>query len=220
MPRRWVFGLKKDDFKDQHGNQVSMWSKIAGRIWSAETKDVNVGQFDEASLSNFHETIKLLAQLAAQVSALPANVLAFNAVNPASAEALQALDAQMVERVKGKQDQFGEDAEDVMRLVMRIQSGSWDERAQSLEAVWASPTIESEAAKADRTMKLVATRDGYGRSIVPIEQAREDLGYTPQQRKRMADFDEKAANDPAMRALADSLTAAVPQVTAGAEPTA
>jgi hypothetical protein len=36
--------------------------------------------------------------------------------------------------------------------------------------------------------------------IIPLEQAREDLGYTPEQRRRMAEMDTAAANDPALSA--------------------
>lgn len=201
MPRRWVFGLKKEDFKDQNGNQVSMWSKIAGRIWSSETKDVNVGQFPEAAMTNFHETIKLQAQLAAQIAALPANLLSFNAVNPASAESLRALDAQLELRCAGKIVDNGEDAEDVMRLVLRFRDGVWDERAKSIESVWADPGISTSAQKADAAVKLV------GAQIIPREQAWEDLGYTPKQRENMRTAFDNAATDPTIQALANSLTA-------------
>lgn len=217
MPRRWVFGLKKEDFRDQNGQPVGMWSRIAGRIWSSETKDVNVGQFPEAALTNFHETIKLLAQLASQIAALPANYLAFNNVNPTSADAMRAIDAQLELRIKSKMLDFGEDAEQVMRLVKRFQDGVWDPEAESLETDWADPGTPTAAQKADAVSKLV------GAGIIPVEQAREDLGYGPIARSRMAAMDEKAATDPTIQALANSLTAPPqrPQIPAGpAEPVA
>lgn len=215
MPRRWIFGLKKDDFKDQNGNPTrSMWSTVAGRIWSSETKDVNVGQFTEASLTNFHETIKLLAQLASQVAALPANYLAFNNVNPTSADAMRAIDAQLELRIKGKMIDNGEDAEDIMRLVKRFRDGFWAPEAMALETVWADPGTPTVAQKADAVSKLV------GAGIIPIEQAREDLGYGPIVRARMAAMDEARANDPIMQALAKGLTAPPqPQLPAAPTPT-
>jgi hypothetical protein len=190
MPRRWVTGVKQEDFKDQHGNKVSPWSRVAGRVWSLAAHDAKVGQFEEANLTNFHESIKLFAQLASQVAALPANYLAFNSVNPTSADAMRAIDAQLELRITGeKHIDYGESLEDVMRLVLRFKTGVWDPKADSLETVWANPGILTVAQQADATTKLVATIDGQGRSVVPVEQAREDLGYGPIARARMAQMD-------------------------------
>lgn len=199
MPRRWVTGINKEDFTDQNGNKVSPWSRVAGRVWSMTSKEAKVGQFDEAALSNFHETIKLLAQLASQVAALPANYLAFNNVNPTSADAMRAIDAQLELRIKAKQIEFGESLEDVMRLVLRFKTGSWDPQAESLETMWTDPGTPTTAQKADAITKLVAT------GVLPsdMEQAREDLGYTPTQRKRMAEADAKAKVEAEAQAAKD-----------------
>jgi len=132
----------------------------------------------------------LFAQLASQVAALPANYLAFNSVNPTSADAMRAIDAQLELRITGeKHIDYGESLEDVMRLVLRFKNGAWDPKADSLETVWANPGIMTVAQQADATTKLVATIDGQGRSVVPVEQAREDLGYGPIARARMAQMD-------------------------------
>ncbi len=45
-------------------------------------------------------------------------------------------------------------------------------------------------------MKLVTTKDTTGRSILPIEQARKDLGYTDIEQGRMRDWDENVTLDP------------------------
>jgi hypothetical protein len=142
-----------------------------------------------------------LAQLASQVAALPANYLAFNNVNPTSADAMRAIDAQLELRIKGKMIDNGEDLEDVMRLVMRFRDGVWDERAKALETVWSDPGTPTTAQKADAVSKLV------GSGIIPVEQAREDLGYGPIARERMKAMDDAAANDPVVNALAKNLTA-------------
>lgn len=200
IPRRWIFGVKNSDFVDADGKKVSAWSRIAGRIWSHPEKDVTAGQFPEANLTNFHETIKLFAGLASQVAALPANYLAFNAVNPSSADAMRAIDAQLELRVKRKFIDFGEAFEDVMRLVLRLKTGSWDPRADSLETVWADPGTPTVAQKADAIVKLVQAK------VIPVEQAREDLGYGPIARDRMAEMDERAATDPAINRLVNGIT--------------
>lgn len=210
MPRRWVFGMKKGDFKKPDGTQASMWSSIAGRIWSHENSEIKVGQFPEAALSNFHDTIKLLARLTAQVLASP-EALSFDTVNPPSAESFGAMNAERDMRLRMKQVDLGESAEDAMRVVLRFKSGAFDPKARSLESVWADPSTMTFAQKADGVVKLVTAKDGQGRSIITVEQAREDLGYGAIARQRMADQD-GAAQRAAINAIRDMAADEPPQV--------
>lgn len=199
MPRRWVFGMKKGDFKDQNGNNVSAWSRIAGRLWSHENENIKVGQFPEADLRNFHDTIKLLARMVAQILAAP-EALAFDSVNPPSAEAFGAMHSERSMRIRTKQVDLGENAEDTMRLVLRLKTGQWDSEALALETIWKDPDTMTFAQKADGIVKLVTAKDGQGRSILTVEQAREDLGYDAIARQRMEEQD-KAAQSRALDAL-------------------
>ena len=151
---------------------------------------MKVGTFPEADLSNFHNTIKLLAQLAGQLAALPPHYLSFVSENPASADAIRSTEAQMVKRVERAQTSFGGCWEQVMRLVLRIQSGNWDDKARALETVWREPSTPTIAQKADATVKLATATTPNGRAILPLEQARIDLGYTDAQRREMRQMDE------------------------------
>ena len=195
MPRRWAFGLKRDDFVDANGNKKSAWAFTKGRLWANENKDVKVGQFPEADLKNFHDTIRLLAQLASQMLALPDDYMSFTSDNPPSADALRAAEARMVKRVERKHVSFGGTWEEVMRLTQRIKTGAFDPNARALETVWRNPATPTVAQKADATVKL------YAAGITPLEQARIDLGYTPAQRIEMRRMDDEAvANDPILNA--------------------
>lgn len=89
-----------------------------------------------------------------------------------------------------------------MRLVLRFQTGEWDPKARSLETIWRDPSTPTVAQKADAIMKLATPVQG-GRAILPIEQARIDLGYTPEQRERMADMDREAMQDPYLARLSE-----------------
>lgn len=220
IPRRWIFGVKKEDFIDpQTSKPLSAWSKLTGRVWSHSNPDTKAGQFSETDLRNFHETIKLLAQLASQVAALPANYLAFNSVNPSSADAMRAIDAQLELRIRDKFTDNGEDLEDVMRLVLRFQLGEWDPRAESLETVWADPGTPTLAQKMDAAVKGVTARGSDGKSLIPVEQAREDLGYSVTARKRMAEMDESQSLTEVAQSLMDSFNQRpLPAITSADEP--
>lgn len=200
MPRRWAFGLKEEDFVDANGNQVSPWSMMAGHLWANENPDIKVGQFPEADLTNFHNTIRVLAQLASQTLALPPHYMSFTTDNPASADAIRSSETQLVKRVERKHTFLGGAWEEVMRLVLRIQTGEWEDRARSLETMWRDPSTPTIAQKADAVMKLATPINGV--AILPVEQAREDLGYTPEQRRRMAQMDSESRTDPALEKIA------------------
>lgn len=188
MPRRAWFGMSEEDFVDESGKPVSVWSRIAGREWATEhTQDeAGVVQFAEADLRNFHESIKLLAQVASQVLALPPHYMGFATTNPPSADAIRSAEAQLVKRCERKQSVFGGSWEQVMRIAARIAGVENDQDLRLLETVWRNPATPTVAQKADAAVKL------YTAGISTLEQTREDVGYTPAQRQNMADQDREA----------------------------
>ena len=54
-----------------------------------------------------------------------------------------------------------------------------------LETMWRDPSTPTMAAKADAVTKMYAS----GAGIIPLEQARIDMGYTSEQRKKMQEWD-------------------------------
>lgn len=190
MPRRWVTGLKAEDFVGKNGQPLGVWSRDAGRLWASEDTETKMGQFQESDLTVFHNSIKLLAQTASQLLALPPHYMAFSGDNPASADALRSAETQLVKRVERKHTYLGGAWEEVQRLVLRFQTGKWDPAARSLETIWRDPSTPTVAQVADAVVKKVQA------GIIPIEQAREDLGYSPEQRTRMLEMDERAKSNP------------------------
>jgi len=195
MPRRWAAMLKADDFVDANGNPLNVWSRDTGRLWATES-DAKFGQFQESDLAVFHNSIKLLAQLASQMLALPPHYLSFVGDNPTSADAIRSSEVQLVKRVERKHTYLGGAWEDVQRLVLRFQTGKWDPAAQGLETQWRDPSTPTVAQEADATVKKVQA------GILPVEQAREDLGYTQEQRDRMVEMDARAKSNPDIANLA------------------
>lgn len=189
MPRRYAFGLKAEDFTDRNGNPISAWSKLKNRIWASESSDVNVGTFDESDLSNFHSTIKLLAQLTSQLAALPPHYMGFNSDNPTSADAIRSSETQLVKRVERKHTFLGGAWEDVQRINLMFLRGSnvLEDRDHRLETVWRDPSTPTVAQKADAAVKK------YESGITPLEQTRIDLGYSATQREQMRRMDEEAS---------------------------
>lgn len=208
LPRRWATGLNENDFVDEvTGQQLDTFSLIAGRLWGVENKDAKFGQFSEASLENFHNTLKLLMQVAGKKLGLPAGYMNFATVNPPSADGIRAEEAQFVKRVERKLHLLGTKWERVQKLVLLTMGYPKSTEMDTIEVMWRDPATPTVAQKADAVVKLVGAKDGSGRSLLPIEQAREDLGYTATQQARMADWDAAAQRDvqidAAMRSLND-----------------
>lgn len=190
MPRRWATALSADDFVDKDGNPIGVWSRDAGRLWATESEKTKFGQFTETDLKVFHESMKLLIQIGAQLLALPPHYSSFVGGNPTSDAAIRSSETQLVKRVERKQTYLGGAWEDVQRLILRFKTGQWDPKAQTLETVWRDPSTPTVAQTADAVVKKVQA------GIIPVEQAREDLGYTPEQRARMLEMDQRAKSNP------------------------
>ncbi|MCU1488281.1 MAG: phage portal protein [Actinomycetia bacterium] len=206
MPRRWAIGMSEEDFEDEHGQQMSTWSTVAGRLWTTDRKpaEVAVGQFPEADLVVFHNTIKLLAQLVGQLIGLPHDYLGFQTDNPPSAESRRAAEVRLTKGAERIITWFGSPWKRVGGLFLRFDSGGAElpKEAASLKAVWNDPATPTRAQQVDAIVKLVESH------IIPVEQAREDLGYDEEQRRRMAQQDDDASRR-SLSLLAEAGTAAV-----------
>ncbi|MEO5920621.1 MAG: phage portal protein [Pseudolysinimonas sp.] len=194
MPRRWAFGLKAEDFEDEKGNEVSAWAMRASALWANENKDIKVGQFKESDLSNFRDTIKMLITIAGQMLGLPPGYNAFETVNPPSGDSIRSSEIKLLKRSERKQANWGNKHGRVQRLVQLELTGADDPKAREIETRWRSAATPTKAQEADATVKLVQAKDGQGRSIVTVTQARQDLGYSAEALKRMAADD--AREDP------------------------
>lgn len=196
-PRRVAFGFGEEDFVDANGRKVSAFSRIIGRMWATEKNrkedGADVIQFSEASLSNFHETIKLLASLVASLAGMPPHFLGQGTDNPASADGIRSAETRLVKRAERKQRRAGGTWERVHRKVMRIRDGIWNDDARSLETIWRDASTPTVAQKADAAVKLHTAK------IVPLRQTREDMGYTQAQIERMEEQDEAAAEQAMQR---------------------
>jgi len=208
LPRRWATGLDEDDFVDEAtGKPIDTFSLVAGRIWGTESKEAKFGQFPEAELTNFHNTTKLLTQQAAMLVALPPHYTTFTGDNPASADAIRSAESPLVKRVERKQQALASRWERLQRLTLLTLGYPDTPEARQIETLWADASTPTIAQKADAIVKLVQAQDANGRSILPIPQAREDLGYSATVQSRMADWDREIQIDPQIAAATRELTA-------------
>ncbi|HVK26667.1 MAG TPA: phage portal protein [Actinokineospora sp.] len=170
-------GFDQDDFFDQQGNPLTPWQAVAGVLWASpkSPKDdgVSVGQFPEADLSNFHNTLNALARLTASLSGLPPHFLGYATENPASADGIRSSEGRHIKRAERRQRSFGDGWEQVMRLVLLVRDGRIPAEALRMEAMWMDAATPTFAAQADAVTKL------YGADkLLPRRASRRALGYS------------------------------------------
>lgn len=209
MPRRWVVGMTEADMTGPDGKELSKWSKIAGRIWASGglPSEVQMGQFQEADLRNFHETMNSLARVVAALAGLPPHFLGYSDDNPASADAIRSAETRLVKRAERRQKAFGGAWEQVMRLALMMTGEPLPDGIESLETVWRDASTPTVAQKADAAVKLRVA------GITPLRQTREDLGYSPVQITQM----EVEDSDATARILAGDFTSLLGPKPAGVE---
>jgi hypothetical protein len=189
MGDRWATGLEIP--RDAQANSRlreevrAKWDEATkGKTWLAGP-GVSFGQFQAAQLDNFINAIKLLVSQIAAIAGLPPHYLGLSSDNPASADAIRSAESSLVKKALRKQRGFGGSWEQIMRLAVAVRDGvpldQIDPALQRLETQWRDPTTPTPAQKADAATKLVAG----DRPIITVNQAREDLGYSPGQIDRM-----------------------------------
>ncbi|HEY9476050.1 MAG TPA: phage portal protein [Mycobacteriales bacterium] len=187
IPLRGLWGIGPDDLEDQDGNKLTAMQAILGKLLMLPVEGGREFQFPAADLSNFHKTINQLAHLVASIAGLPSDYLGLTTENPPSAESRRAGEIRLIRRCERKQTPFGGAYEHMQRLVRRFQDGGGpvDKRLLSLETIWRDPATPTVAAKADAATKL------HAEGIITTRQAREDVGYTQGQIRRMEQEDER-----------------------------
>jgi hypothetical protein len=144
-------------------------------------------QFSAAELQNFVSALDALDRKAAAYTGLPPSYLSFSGDNPASAEAIKASEARLVAKVERKNAVFGGAWEQAMRIAHLAMRSEVPSEMLRLEAVWRDPSTPTYAAKADAATKLYAN----GMGVIPLRQARLDMGYSLAQIEQMEAWDEQ-----------------------------
>ncbi|WP_223165748.1 phage portal protein [Lentzea indica] len=132
-----------------------------------------MGQFPEANLSNFHDTLNTLARLVASLSGLPPHYLGYATENPASADGIRSSESRHIKRAERRQRSFGDGWEQVTRTVFLVRDGRMPDEALRVESQWADAATPTFAAQADATVKLYSAD-----KLLPRRFARRALGYS------------------------------------------
>lgn len=214
VPQRYVLGATPKDFQDAEGNFATKWETYFASVWALMNSDAKVGQFSAADLSNFETIVNHYANLVSGVSGLPTRFYGQYTTNPPTEGSIVADETRLIMNAYRKQRTWGGSWELTQRYVRRLIDGVWDPKLARMETVWASPETPTRAQLADSVQKLASTDVGNV-PIMPLEMAREELGWSKTKRDRARLLDAEAAeSDPILRA-SRALTGDVGADTAG-----
>jgi hypothetical protein len=188
IPRRWAAGMTEEDFVAPDGTKTSTLSARIGAMWLSENVETKFGQFAEADLKNFHDTIDTLARVVGGLTGLPPHFLGYVGGEPVSADAIRASEARLVKRAERRQRAFGGSWERVMRLAMQIRNGSVPANAARLETIWRNAATPTLAQTSDAVAKL------HAENLLPDEMAWEMMGFSQTQIARMLDMQQRQAD--------------------------
>lgn len=184
LPRKWAIGAAEKDFQDKNGKPLPTWAIATGAIWALsgedddDNKNMRVGQFSAADMSNFHNSIRQLASMASALYGLPPQYMGYFADNPASADAIKASEARLVKRAERRQTPFGDAWETTMRIALAVM-GRDPSQGDRMETVWRDPATPTRAQAADEAVKL------HAEGIIDTVLAQERVGVTAAQRRAM-----------------------------------
>jgi hypothetical protein len=199
IPQRYVLGATKGDFVDADGNQLTAWEAYLGSVWALQNPDAKVGQFSAADLKNYADIVNHYATLVSGATGLPMRYLGSNTANPPSADAIRADEARLIKRAERRQRAWGGSWERVMRIVRRIQDGSWDPKLAGMETLWRDAATPTKAQAADAVVKL------FQAGVIPRAAALEDIGYSATRRAKIAQQFAEEATDPVLERVAREL---------------
>lgn len=190
VPVRGFFGLGPDAFEDKDGNKLSAIAAMMGKAITVDVDPATVKQFEfaAAQLSNFTAGVDKLAELTASIAGLPPHYMGKATDNPPSADSIRSNEMRLVKRAERRQRSFGGSYCAGARLIRRFQTGKWDPDLLQLEARWRDASTPTVAQKADAAVKT------HAEGISTTRQAREDVGYTDTQIRRM-EAEDAAADD-------------------------
>lgn len=160
-PQRYILGASEDAFVDADGNPTEGWSVIQGRVLGIGYNDDDgvmpqVGQFSANSPEPYFNQLRAYAQILAAETSIPTSYLGLQTDNPASADAIRALENRLVKKAERRQKQFGRTWSEVAKLSLLIRDGVIPEEVNDVRPIWRDASTPTVAASTDAAVKLIA----------------------------------------------------------------
>ncbi|UJQ86173.1 portal protein [Gordonia phage GiKK] len=192
-PQRYALGAKEDAFTDENGNPIPGWQAILGSLWNIERDEElmerqpgsdglpKVGEFTPNPPGPYINQIEGLAKMFSAEVGIPGTYLGFTTENPPSGDAIRALESRLIKRAERRIIGWDPGHREVAQIICALENNGEYPKMGEMYTVWRDPGTPTQAADADRAVKLVGGQILPATSRVTLEMA----GFTPTQIKRI-----------------------------------
>jgi hypothetical protein len=192
-PFRYINGLGLDaSNKERLRAEVEQYLEMVKRgRFAILGGGAKVGQLEAARLDNFVTALGMFVGWTAAMAALPLQAVGISTDNPASADALRALEASLVKDSERIQRGLSGSWEQNARLSAAVRFGvpvaALPDEYRGMETIWRDPATPTVAQKWDAAVK------GVQAGIMTIPTAQEFVGMSPTQRARDDEYRRQAS---------------------------
>lgn len=174
-PRRWVTGLEIE--LDDEGRPIDPFGD--SRLLQSESAETRFGQLDPPNMAGYADVIATLTQQIGALTGLPPHYLGLSGDQPASSDAVNAAENQLVQRADTEQAALTGPWAMVFDLLAAITAGTAYAPADT-EPMWGDTQSRTPAQEVDAATKLA----GVG---VPLADVLARLRYSPEDAARIAE---------------------------------
>lgn len=168
-PQRYLLGADESAFVDKNGNVKTGWETILGRMLAIddpepeeegdEPRQLRVGQFPQQSMTPHTEHLRSVATMFGGETAIPVSYLGIIHDNPASADAINAGEAELNKVAERDHLTLGAGWVNLgqLAIMVRDQTDTMPEELTRLRTRWGNPATPTRQAAAQSVMSLVST---------------------------------------------------------------
>jgi hypothetical protein len=178
-PQRYAMGADPEAFIGEDGEAITAWETVLGKVWlmgKDEDGDVpSVGQFAQATMQPHIEMMRMITTLFAGETSLPVSTLGIVHDNPASAAAIDAAWADMVQQAELSQVELGIPVLEIAQNALMVSENKREltKPLVLMKPKWTDPSIPTRSAMADAVTKEIAAGVLLPHSRIALEK----LGY-------------------------------------------
>ncbi|AWY05188.1 portal protein [Gordonia phage Margaret] len=192
-PQRYALGAKEDAFTDENGNPIPGWQAILGSLWNIERDEElmerqpgsdglpKVGEFTPNPPGPYINQLEGLAKMFSAEVGIPGTYLGFTTENPPSGDAIRALESRLIKRAERRIIGWDPAHREVAQIICALENNGEFPKMGDMTTIWRDPGTPTQAADADRAVKLVGGQILPATSQVALEMA----GFSPSQIKRI-----------------------------------
>lgn len=210
FPQRYALGAGEEQFTDKDGKVRTGWETIIGAMLAIphpepddETDErppeIRVGQFPQQTMTPHTEQLRSTATLFSGETAIPVSYLGIIHDNPASADAINAGESELVNVAERDHTSFGTSWAEVgqMSIMVRDDLEAVPDELIGLRSKWRNASTPTKQAAAQSTMSLVSVGTFLPRSEITFEQ----LGLDQTTVERLVAENRRVEADQARREL-------------------